>query len=690
MTLDVQEHLRNDLRILVMSATLDRLAVAAMLGDAAVITSEGKIFPVSTVYLGPPTPGKLEGSVAAAVRRALRESPGDVLVFLPGQREIRRTEEALAKQDLPENVHINTLFGDAPLAEQDEALAPAGAGERKVILSTSIAETSLTIEGVCAVVDAGLARSARFDPRRGMSGLVTTPVSRAAADQRRGRAGRLGPGFCYRLWTEQQHALLPAFAPPEIVVTDLAPACLDLARWDSVEGAGLKFLDQPPVPHLAQARETLLRLGALTPEGTLTDHGRRMAELPVHPRFAHMLLRGRELGIGALACDVAALLEERDLLRGVGEADLDLHSRWHRLRKGGRGRDGTAIDRVRAQTARLREMLGGMPEASRGDRIGLLVALAYPERVAKRRAPDGMRYQLAGGTGAVLPKGSMLAKEPYLAVADVDGVGAEVRIFLAEPLTDDEIREAFADQVVAEEEVRWDERQEAIVARSVVRFGAIELSSTARTPQSEVLERGMIEGIRIMGLDVLPWTAHARSILLRSEWLRLRGLAGNAWPELSIAHLSEILPAWLGPYLSGMTKRSHLGRLDMSRIIDALLTYDQHQQLERLAPTHLTVPTGSRIPLEYGDGPQPVLAVRLQEMFGQTETPTVGGGRVAVMLHLLSPARRPLAVTQDLPSFWQNAYPDVRKEMRGRYPKHPWPENPLEAAPTRRAKSRPR
>jgi ATP-dependent helicase HrpB len=406
-----------------------------------------------------------------------------------------------------------------------------------------------------------------------------------------------------------------------------------------------------------------------------------MAELAVHPRLAHMLIRGHELSLGSLACDVAALLEERDPLRGEG--DIDLHSRWFRLQKGG-----AAITRIRTQASRLREMLGGLPPASRGDRIGLLIALAYPERVAKRRDPEGIRYQLAGGTGAILRKGSVLAKEEYLAVADVDGVGTEVKILLAEPLSEEELRAAFTEQLVREEEVRWDERQEAIVARAVERFGMIELSSTARTPSADILQRGMIEGVRSMGLEVLPWTDHARSVLLRSEWLRRNGLAGSAWPDVSTEHLANSLDEWLGPYLGGMTKRAHLDRLDMSRITGALLTFDQHQLLERLAPTHLTVPTGSRIPLEYGERPHPVLAVRLQEMFGQTETPTVGGGRVLVMLHLLSPARRPLAVTQDLPSFWKNAYPDIRKEMRGRYPKHYWPENPLEAEPTRRAKPR--
>ncbi len=685
LTLNAQEHLRTDLRILVMSATLDGVSVSSILGDAPVIASEGRAFPVSTHYLARPVEGPPEPAVVASVLRALRDDEGDLLVFLPGQREIRRVDALLAEAELPPGVNVHLLFGEAPPERQKAALLPSGQGRRKIILATSVAETSLTIDGVRVVIDAGLARSARFDPQRGMSGLITGPVSQAAADQRRGRAGRQHPGVCYRLWTEQQHRLLQEFAPPEILVADLAPFLLDLAQWGAPEGEGLRFLDRPPASHLSQARDLLQRLGALDAAGRLTRHGESMSRLPIHPRFAHMLIRGAELGHGALACDIAALLEERDLLRGTSDTDIDLASRWYTLRKG-KARDRSAQERVLAQSARLRSLTGSAPRDGSGEALGILLALAYPERVAKRRTPGGVRYQLSGGAGGTLPAKSILSREEYLAVGDVDGTGTEVKIFLAEPLTEEQIRSAFADALVTQEEVKWEERQESVVARSVTRFGAITLSERPVTRSSEVIIERMADGIRLMGLDTLPWSPSARSLRERSEWLRRTGNSGPDWPDLSDEALLEQIMSWLGPYLGGITKRAHLVRLDLAKIIEGLFSYEQLRELESMAPTHLTVPTGSRIALAYGKEGPPVLAVRLQEMFGQTETPSVARGRAKVLLHLLSPARRPLAVTQDLPSFWKNAYPEVRKDMRGRYPKHHWPEDPLDAEPTRRTK----
>ena len=683
LALDVQKHLRPDLRILIMSATLDGLALSSMLSGAPLIKSEGRLFPVTTQYLHHPREGPVESSVVSAIVRAVREQPGDVLVFLPGQSEIRRVESLLAKEELPQDIDVCLLFGEASPEKQQAALVPSQTGRRKIILSTSIAETSLTIEGLRVVIDSGLARSSRFDPRRGMSGLVTTPVSQSSADQRRGRAGRQQTGACYRLWMESDE--LQKFAQLEILVADLAPVALELAQWGAPEGEGLRFLDPPPAAHISQARAFLERVGALDRDGKLTGHGRAMAQLPVHPRLSHMLLKGMEIGEGAAACDVAALLEERDLLRGEG--DIDLQSRWHVLRKD-TARDRFAADRVRAQSARLRELMNVQARAVTGGRLGVLLALAYPERIAKRRDAAGRRYQLAGGVGAILPAGSMLSREKFLAVGDVDGVGTEVKIFLAEPMTEDDLREVFADQLVTQDEVRWDARQETVIARRVTRLGAIELSEVPLSESGDVMTGAMIDGIRQMGLDALPWTNHAISVCTRSEWLRKKGLVPGDWPDLSNEHLMRTVELWLAPYLDGITKRTQLARLDTSSIVDALFTFRQLQELDRLAPTHLTVPTGSRIAVEYSTELQPVLAVRLQEMFGQTETPAVGGGKVAVVLHLLSPARRPLAVTQDLPSFWKNAYADVRKDMRGRYPKHSWPENPMEAEPTKRTKRR--
>lgn len=693
LSLDAQTNLREDLCILVMSATLDVKPIGSILGDASIVTSKGQSYPVTTHYAQRSPEGSIEPVVASAIRRALRDEQGDILVFLPGAREIRRVEEQLLGTptkdvvSFPPGIDVHLLFGDAPPERQQSALRPTEPGRRKIILATSVAESSLTIDGVRVVIDSGLSRQPRFDPRRGMSGLVTLPVSRASADQRRGRAGRQAPGTCFRLWTERSHSELPEFSQPEILVTDLAPLALELARWGDPEGTTLRFIDPPSKAHLTQARALLADLGALDGNGKLTKHGRELAELPLHPRLGHMIVEGKELGLGTLACDVAALLDERDLLRGESSRDVDLHARWYALRKG-KIKDTFAAERARSQAKRLRENLRIPDSSSSDDRLGVLLALAYPERVAKQRDEDGSRYQMASGAGAFLPKGSALTRERYLAIGDVDGTGSEVKIQLAEPIAEDDLREAFGHRIVVREEVRWDDQQQIVVARKLTKLGAIELSESATSASGEDLLSAMIHGIRQMGLSVLPWTKHANSIRTRSEWLRTQGLTEADWPNLSDESLLVKMETWLAPFLNGISKRVHLQRLDMSSVTEAMFSYQQIREIDRLAPTHLTVPTGSSIPVEYVPGAIPVLAVRLQEMFGQVETPVVGGGKIAVVLHLLSPAKRPLAVTQDLSSFWNNAYADVRKDMRGRYPKHPWPENPLEAEPTKRTKRR--
>ena len=688
LTLDVQENLRDDLRVLVMSATLDGVALSRLLHDAPVVESAGQSFPVDTRYLSLPHHGPIEPKVAETIRRALSETPGDVLTFLPGQREIHRVERILRDEGLSPDVSLHTLYGDANDESQRAALAPAPHGIRKVILATSIAETSLTIDGVRVVIDAGLARSARFDPRRGMSGLVTTPVSRASADQRRGRAGRQHPGVCYRLWTETKHQQLPTHPLPEILSTDLAPFVLELARWGAGNGDRLRFLDQPPQPHVAQAKDLLQTLGALNDVGTLTPHGRLMAEFPVHPRLAHMLIRSKELDFGPIACDVASLLEERDLLRGQQGVDIDFTLRWFELRKG-TGYDRATRNRVLGEARRLREHLGVIEQQAATEKgLGILLALAYPERIAKRRGNEGGRYQMAGGTGAVLPEWSLLAREEFLAIAEVDGVGTEVRVFLAAPLLKSDLLEVFADNIVSREEVFWNTQEEMVVARRVQMLDALIVEEQSTQPRGSSACAAMVEGIKQMGIASIPWERESESLRSRSEWLRMQKLVASDWPELSDEHLAATLDRWLTPFLDGIVRRAHLTRLDMQAILKSQFSYSQLRDLDRLAPATLTVPTGSHIRLEYSAGAPPILAVRLQEMFGQTETPTVGGGRVNVLIHLLSPAHRPLAVTQDLRSFWTNAYPEVRKQMRGRYPKHLWPENPMDATPTRRTKRR--
>ncbi len=682
LTLDVQRHLRPDLRILIMSATLDGIAISKLLNNAPILESSGRTFPVETIYLNHPHTGQIEVLVASTISNALKKETGDILVFLPGQREIRRVETLL--QDIPGNVVVHMLFGEAAPKQQKAALASAMAGTQKVILSTSIAETSLTIDGIRVVIDCGLTRTATFDPRRGMAGLITTSVSEASANQRRGRAGRQQSGVCYRLWTETQHAMLPRFPVPEILAADLAPFALELARWGSPNGEGLKFLDPPPPVHLAQAQALLRNLHAIDGDGRLTSHGNAMAELPVHPRISHMLVKGKQLGLGSLACEVAALLEERDLLRGNRDSDIDLRSRLDVLRHGGET-DRFARERAIVQTKRLHQLIGTKEANLPVEKCGVLLALAYPERIAMRH---GERLQLVSGTQAVLPDRSLLHREKFLAVGDVDGAGAQVKVFLAEPIEESDLREVFAHKIETREDVGWVSSDQAVVAKSTTYLGALELASTNLANNTDRTVQAMINGIREMGLQCLPWTKEAVSFRSRCEWLRTQGHVASDWIRLDDKQLLDTLEEWISPFLSGITRRSHLERLSMAEILRSTFSYQQISLLNRLAPTHIVVPTGSRIPVDYSSGGQPVLAVRLQEMFGQTDSPTVADGKVKVLLHLLSPALRPLAVTADLASFWKNAYVEVRKDMRGRYPRHYWPENPLEAEPTRRVKPR--
>ncbi len=683
LALDVQEHLRDDLRILVMSATLDGVAVAHLLGGAPVVKSAGQSYPVETHYLAFPNSGRIEEKTVEVIQRALSEEDGDVLVFLPGQPEIHRVEGLLRGKDLPDDIFIHTLYGEASDESQRRALSPAPPGTRKVILSTSIAETSLTIDGVRVVVDAGLSRNSRFDPRRGMSGLVTLPVSKAAADQRRGRAGRQQPGVCYRLWTKEQHEHLENYPVPEILTTDLAPLVLDLARWGAGDGGSLRFLDRPPAVHIQQAQNLLHSLNALDTHGALTEHGRVMADIPAHPRLSHMLIRGSELGLGPLACDVAALLEERDILRGQQSVDVDFNLRLDALRAG--GGDPVVRTRILAEARRLRQCLAlKANEVGNDCDAGILLALAFPERIARRRSGEDARYQMASGTGATLPSWSGLKREEFLAVADVDGIGTEVRIFLAAPLKKSNLLDVFADRITSKEEVFWDPQGEEVVARRVQLLDDLIITEQNCTPESAESVSAMVEGVKQMGLDSLPWGKDSGSLRARSEWLREQGLVAAHWPDLSDGHLVETLGTWLAPFLHGVTRRSHLSLLDMLAILKSLFSHSNLKDLDRLAPATFKVPTGSHVRLDYASGPQPVLAVKLQEMFGQTDTPTIAGGKAPLLIHLLSPAGRPLAVTQDLRSFWTNAYPEVRKQMRGRYPKHYWPEDPLKAEPTKR------
>ena len=702
LTLQSRAVLRDDLRILVMSATLHGAPVAALLGDAPVITSEGRAFPVETRYAPPRAGMRLEAAVAAAVNAALARDDGDVLVFLPGAGEIHRVAALLADIERDPAITIAPLFGNLAADAQDRAILPSPPGRRKVVLATPIAETSLTIEGVRVVIDAGLVRVPRFSPRTGMARLETVRVSRASADQRRGRAGRVAPGVCYRLWAEAEQQHLLPFALPEIAEADLAPLALDLAAAGVRDPAELRWLDAPPDAAHAQARELLGELGALDDAGRITPHGRRMASLGIHPRLAHMVVRGTALGHGWLACRLAALLGERDVLRGesgggapAGPPDADVRLRLDVMGGGSAPPyvHGWKVDRETARRARLEaEHLARQLHIARdrGDdaAAGVLLALAYPDRIAQRRAGSAGtgRFLLRNGRGATFAFPQALSDEPYVVAAELDDQRPESRIFLAAPVALEDVLTELGTQVTEERVVEWDEQTQTVVARVRQRLGALVLrDAPLPQPEPEEIAGALLTALARAGIAALPWSDAARRLRERLAFVHA---LDAAWPDVSDTALAASLAHWLGPHLVGLRRRDEVARLDLGAALLGLLDWEQRRRLDELAPTHVVVPSGSRIPIDYGEPASPVLAVRLQEVFGLTETPRVGGGRVPVTMHLLSPAHRPVQVTRDLAGFWRTSYFDVRKDMKGRYPKHYWPDDPLAAEPTRRAKPR--
>jgi ATP-dependent helicase HrpB len=700
--LDVQEQLRADLKILVMSATLDGEAVARLLGDAPIVTSEGRAYPVDTIYRTR-TPGNradddIVRTTVASILRALDQHTGDMLVFLPGQGEIRRVQRLLEEAALPKSIAVLPLFGELSPAEQDAAIRPSDTnepGRRKIVLTTNIAETSLTIEGVRIVIDSGLARRSRFDPATGMNRLEAVRISRASADQRRGRAGRLAAGVCYRLWTETEHASLAAHTPAEIIEADLAPLALELASWGCNDATSLRWLDAPPAATIAQARQLLTALQALD-NNKITAHGRAMSGIGAHPRLAHMMLRAQAIGRTPLACDIAALLGERDLLRfrfGTPAArDVDLRLRLDALHGHALPND-VDVDRgarqrvLRTAEQFARQLKTAAPTNEIADTVGVLLAWAFPDRIAQSRGTGG-RYLLSGGRGAILTDPQTLGNAEFLVAAELDDSDREARIRLAAPIARTELEEHFVDTIKETSRVEWDTREQAVTAVSERTLGALVLATRKLAPSAEDVSTALLQGIRSMTLDALPWTQEARALQARIEFTRrVDTNAVEPWPSVSDAHLLENLEGWLGPWLNGITRRDHLTRLDLHATLIALLSWNQQTKLNELAPTHLPVPSGSNIPIFYSTTP-PTVSVRLQEMFGLTETPCVGGGRVALLIELLSPARRPVQMTQDLKSFWARGYHDVKKDLKGRYPKHYWPDDPLQAQATARAKPR--
>ncbi len=684
LTLQAADLMRPDLRLLVMSATLDGAAIAGLLGGAPMVTAHGRAFPVETRYVARRDDQRLDGAMAAVIGRALASHEGDVLAFLPGMAEIRRTASALGGAVLPAGTVVHQLHGSLPVAEQDRAIAPSEAGTRKVVLATSVAETSLTIEGVRVVVDSGWSRVPRFSARTGMSRLETVRVAADAAEQRRGRAGRVAPGVCYRLWSEGEQAQLLPRRTPEILEADLAPLALDLAAAGIDDPLALAWLDAPPRGAFLQARELLRELGALDADGRLTTHGKTMARVPVHPRLAHLVLHGVRRGQGALACDIAALLGDRDLLRrDAAQGDTDLRTRIELLRQP-RGADDPRVDRgryfqLREEAARLRR------ETRAGDAL-TSVALAYPDRVARRRGAEPGRFLTRSGVGARVDERTTLATAEFLAIADTDGTTSEAKVYLAAPLTREEVVASFATDIAREREVRLDERTGRVVAQEIERLGAIVLATRdVRDPDPADVARALLDAVRRRGIAGIDWGDAARGFRERIAFARS---LDPTWPDLRDDALLATLEDWLAPHLDGLRRLSEVDALDFAALLSGILSWQQRAALDRLAPTHLEVPTGSRIHVDYADPAAPAIAVRMQELFGASETPRVGDGRVAVTLHLLSPAHRPLQVTRDLAGFWRGSYAEVRKEMRGRYPRHPWPEDPLTAPPTKRTKPR--
>ena len=686
---DAQTGLREDLRILVMSATLDGARVAKLLGDAPVIASEGRAFPVETRYLGRKADAPLERQMADAITTALRADPGSVLAFLPGAAEIRRTQNFLTERVHDASIEIVPLFGAPDASVQDRAIAPAPKGSRKVVLATSIAETSLTIEGVRIVVDSGMARVPRYEPDIGLTRLETVRAARAAVDQRRGRAGRTEPGICYRLWDEPQTASLTAFTQPEILSADLSSLVLDLAQWGVSDPATLAFLDPPPAPALKEARSLLRELGALDADGRITAEGNSLRALALPPRLARMIVDSHRLGAGAEAAEIAAVLTER----GLGGDSVDLDARLEQFRRDRAQRASSArslAQRWASQVASSEKAnatgpSSPFPQGGGEPSTGVMLAFAFPDRVARNRGNGG--FVLANGRGAAVDQASALARAPYIAVAELTGTAANGRILLAAPIAQTEIELRFADQIETADEISFDRGAMALRARRRKTLHAITLSEAplALKPSAEA-GRVLADGLAAAGLDKLPWSKPLKQ--WRDRVMFLRRAEGEPWPDLSDDALAAQREAWLVPALYDKTSLKEFSAGDLSDALMTLLPWELRARLEREAPMHFEAPTGTQLAIDYEAEQGPTIAVRLQELFGLNTHPSIAKGAMPLVLELLSPAHRPVQVTRDLPGFWRGSYAAVRSDLRGRYPRHPWPEDPASAMPTRRVKPR--
>jgi ATP-dependent RNA helicase HrpB len=682
---DAQDGLREDLKLLVMSATLDAAPVAALLEDCPILTSEGRSYPVSTCYLPPTKDGRIADSVVAGVRRALNETNGDILAFLPGAGEIRRCTELLT--GLTE-VDVRPLFGGLPFAQQRQAIEPGN--KRRVVLATNIAETSLTIEGITTVVDSGWERRPRFDVGSGLTRLELKRISAASATQRQGRAGRLSPGVCYRLWSQGQQAQLLPQVPPEIRSADLASLLLELSCWGETVPERLTWLDPPKRSHLEQARKLLQDLEAITVDGRPTDLGLRMVRLPLPPRLARLVVAAESDGETALACELAALLSERDLVSrsaSVEVTESDLEIRWRLLHKYPAVPGAKAAGKVATDLQRILKTARTTAWPIDSSMVQRWLAAAWPDRIARQRQPNSDRYLLSDGSGAVLSRRSGVKRPEFLVALELEYRDEQAEITIASTIERFLLKEIFENHLQPQRQVRWDEREGRVIAEEVVALGALVLSSRPLKATQNERINAALEGVRQVGLERLSWPREAQQLIPRvGHCAALRPEDG--WPDLSFAALSERLEEWLAPSLAGITTRSALERFNPLVAVKTLIPWELQARLDRLVPERIEVPSGSRIRIDYsGEGP-PVLAVKLQELFGWLQGPKLIDGRLPLVIHLLSPAGRPLAVTQDLESFWNTVYPEVCKEMRGRYPKHPWPEDPWKAPATARTKKR--
>lgn len=719
LSLDARSLFREDLRLIVMSATLDGVEVSRLLDGAPALKSEGRSYPVEVRYRpldaldtarqGLAGPQFISG-VVKAVSKALTEESGSILVFLPGSGEIHRVAAGLRSTGPGPEIDIVPLYGELTRAAQDMAIRPPIAGRRKVVLATNIAETSITIDGIRVVMDGGLQRLQRFSPSIGMSRLETVRVTRASADQRTGRAGRTGPGISIRLWSEHEDTVLMEKNRPEIMEADLTGLALELAIWGVKEPERLRWLDLPPAGSLAHARETLERIGAIDEHGLATEHGKRLASLPLHPRLAHMVLKADGLGQGTLASLIAALMTERDPLgRATGERDSDIRHRIEAVtgRAGGGVRewagsraafdiDRALCERISASAGQIRKILGIRESPFDIDMTGIILAFAYPDRIGRRREGTGAKYLLSNGRGAYFSSVEQLTSSEHIVVASIDAGERQSRIFLGAPVERADLEAYLSEYITDTSTVIWDQSASAVLSRRQKRLWGLVLSDApvADPDKAQVIDAfisGVKQAIRQSGLAILPWDKHSENLRARINLLHRSGVSeGVEFPDLSDEWLVENIntDGWLGPWCVGMTRLEHLKRLDMKGVILSLLSWQAREALDRLAPTHFKVPSGSSITIDYTATERPVLAVRLQEMFGCALTPSIAGGRVKLVLHLLSPAGRPLQVTSDLAGFWASSYQMVKKEMKGRYPKHHWPDDPMEAVPARGAKRR--